>query len=154
VVGSTTSVSDSILSQLPSAVRITGNDVGATSVAVASTEAKLNVPFNVAYTADPNRPADAALAASTAARVGALVVLAPHADTGQAQSAIASLHLGALDEVIQVHSKATSKANIGVIVLFIVLGTIGLLLLLGSVAMRRRSGEAPAAAPVGEPVAV
>ena len=154
VVGSTTSVSDSILSQLPSAVRITGSDVKATSVAVASTEAQLNVPFNVAYTADPSRPADAALAASTAARVGALVVLAPHADTGQAQSAIASLHLGALDEVIQVHSKATSKANVGVIVLFIVLGTVGLLLLLGSVAMRRRSGETQAAAPVGEPVAV
>ncbi|MGH9124298.1 MAG: cell wall-binding repeat-containing protein [Acidimicrobiales bacterium] len=154
VVGSTTSISDSVEGQLPGAVRITGADVEATSMAVASTEAKLNVPFNVAYVADSNRPADAALAASTAARVGALVALVPHADAGQAQTAIASLHLGALDEVIQVHSKTSSTTNVGVIVLFIVLGLVGLLLLLASVAMRRRSREPQADVAVAEPVAV
>ncbi|MGH9127216.1 MAG: cell wall-binding repeat-containing protein [Acidimicrobiales bacterium] len=143
VVGSPSSVtSDSILGHVSGASRIAGSNASATSVAVASLAAKLYVPSNVVYVADPNRPADAALAASSAARVGALVVLTPGASTTQAQSDVESLHLGAIDEVVQVHSTSSSKANVAVIAVFIVLGVIGLLLLLASVTMRRRRTEA------------
>jgi putative cell wall-binding protein len=139
LVGGTSSISDAVAGQFSGATRVSGANTSDTSLAVARLAAQLYVPYNVVYVADPGRPLDAALAASSAARVGALVVLTPGANTAQAQSDVASLHLGAVDEVVQVHSTSSSKANTALIVLFVALGVVGLILLALTFNLRHRS---------------
>ncbi|MGH9125098.1 MAG: cell wall-binding repeat-containing protein, partial [Acidimicrobiales bacterium] len=142
LVGNTSSISNSVAGQFTGATRVSGADPTATSVAVARLEAQLYVPYNVVYVAAANRPLDATIAASSAARVGALVVLTPGASTSQARTDVNSLNLGPLDEVVQVHSTSSSKANVAVIAIFIVLGVVGLLLLLAALTLRKRRLDA------------
>ena len=69
------------------------------------------------------------------------MVLEPGASTSRAKADVDSLHLGAIDEVVQVGS-TSPKANVAVIVTFIVLGVVGLLLLVATLTMRRRARPA------------
>ncbi|HEX3542467.1 MAG TPA: cell wall-binding repeat-containing protein [Acidimicrobiales bacterium] len=138
VVGGTGSVSDTVTGQLPGAKRLAGADASATSVAVASEAAARGVPTNVVFVADPARLADSALAGAAAARDGALLVLAPGADSAKAQQSLRSLNLAAPpDEIFVVHSKSSSSANWFLIGLFIALGVLGIVFLLAAMTMGR-----------------
>jgi hypothetical protein len=147
VVGGPAAVSDAVLGQLPGAKRLGGADAAATSVAAAGDAAGSGVPANLVYVADPGRPADAAVAGAAVARAGGLLVLVPHADAAQAQRDLGSLHLGGpIDQVVVVHSKTPATSHTLLIVIFIVLGAIGLVLLWAAFAMRARSRERAGAA--------
>jgi hypothetical protein len=142
VVGGAASVSDAEVGQFPGATRVSGSDPSATSVAVAALAVTLGVPANMVFVADPSRPGDAALAAAAAARVGGLVVLAPNASASGAQGELSQAHLSApIDQIVVVRSKSSAKTNTVLIVVFIVLGAVGLLLLLLAFALRTRARE-------------
>jgi putative cell wall-binding protein len=143
VVGNATSVSDATVGQLSGATRLAGSDASATSVAVAAEARTRGVPANVVFVADPARPVDDALAGAAAARVGAVVILAPGANATAAQRLVAQLHNAVpVDQLVVVRSQTGHSANTLIIIISIVLGVLGLMLLLATVAMRSRAREA------------
>ncbi|MDQ3629669.1 MAG: glycoside hydrolase [Actinomycetota bacterium] len=77
VVGGPSSVSGTVLGQLPSATRLGGADQYATSKAVVAESGARGLPGNVVYVADGSKPMDAALLGGVAARATGMLVLAP-----------------------------------------------------------------------------
>jgi hypothetical protein len=141
VVGGPGSVSDGVTAKLPGATRLGGADTSATGMAVAKEAAAQNVPVNVVYVADPARPVDAAIAATVAARNGALLLVSPGAGTPAARKQLDGLGLTSMvDRIVVVRSSTSTSTSvpwavITVSILFAVLG----IALLGRADGKRRS---------------
>ncbi len=96
------------------------------------------LPANLVYLAGANRPFAAAVTASSAARLGGLLLLEPGADRNAVESALASLDLASSVDRIVVVDAAPSSTNwvpIALAVGFVLAGA-GFLLL-----ARRRARE-------------
>ncbi|MFN2607913.1 MAG: cell wall-binding repeat-containing protein [Acidimicrobiales bacterium] len=152
VVGGPASVSDGVVGRLPSATRLGGPDVAATTVAVTNEVKARALPTNVVYLADQDRPADAAVAAADVARVGGILVVNAGADDAAAERTLDQAGLGSrVDRIVVARSSSPGgRVPWAVIVISALLALIGLVLLARAAAAkdrtRRPSGDA---SPVG-----
>ncbi|MGH9125465.1 MAG: cell wall-binding repeat-containing protein [Acidimicrobiales bacterium] len=148
VVGGSGSVSDAALNALPNAKRLGGTDAQSTSAAVTGAAIARGTATNVVYVAPAGDPVQAALAGSAVARRGGLLVVRDHPTSANVDQALGNLQLQP-DEIFVATVSSGPSTPWAIIVVFIVLGLIGLVLL-GLAAKRRRrtvSAEAsPAAA--------
>jgi putative cell wall-binding protein len=103
VVGGTGSVSDAVLSELPSPTRLGSSDASSTARAVAREAIERLVPFNIVFVADPREPMHAALIGAAAGRSGALLLLERNASATRARRSADAIGLaGEVDRFIRV----------------------------------------------------
>ena len=112
VVGGPESVGDEVLEGLPGGKRLGGADPTLTSEAVAVEARERNVPTNVVYVTDGERPIDQAALGATVARVGGLMLAEPNADADAARSSLDRLGLtAAVDRLVVVRSDTTGASS-------------------------------------------
>ncbi|MEO6121336.1 MAG: cell wall-binding repeat-containing protein, partial [Acidimicrobiales bacterium] len=108
VIGGPGTISDSVLRQLPSALRVGGADLYGTAVAVMLEGVSRGLPVDQVYVVDGARPIDGALAGAQVSRIGGSLLLAPGADAGAAAAALDRLGLRAqVDQLTVVRSVLT-----------------------------------------------
>lgn len=138
VVGDASAVDDQVLGQLPGATRLAGDSPEATSEAVAREATARGLPTNVVYAADPGDPAVAAALGAAVGRLGGVTLLTSGTDAGTVEAALQRAGLdGVADRALAVRTEHSSKANVPLIVVevLVILAGIGLL---AAVALRRR----------------
>jgi hypothetical protein len=118
------------MAKLPSAKRLGGPDLAATSVAVNNEVKARGLPLNVAFVADEARPVDAAVAAAAVSRLGGLVLLTPGAGASAAEKRIDELGLSVdVDRIVVAKSTSTSSPPWALIVVSALLAAVGIFLL-------------------------
>ncbi len=159
VVGGTGSISDAIMAKMPTAKRLGGDDLAATSTAVVNELKARGMPVNVVYVADSAKPVDAAVAGAAVARVGGLLVPTPGADTAAADKVLNASGVSAtVDEMVVLRSAGGgAKAPVAVFVISGILAVAGLVLLARASSKKAKAPppakKAPAAAPSPAPPA-
>lgn len=144
VVGGTTAVSDSVLAALPGAKRLAGRDAGMTSEAVVAEGIARGLPRNQVFVAAPDRPVEAALLGSAAARLGGVLVLRD-GGAGDLAATLDRLQLGpAVDRVFVVGQDSQTSVPWVLIVGSVLLAIIGAGLLAAGRARRKGPADAPA----------
>ncbi len=114
VVGGPESVGNSVLAALPGAKRLGGDDPTATSEAVAAEARARNLPSNVVYVSDGERPTDQAAIGAAVASVGGLMLAEPDASPTAARRSLDRLGLTpVVDRLVSVRSN-TAGAGTGV----------------------------------------
>jgi hypothetical protein len=137
VVGGTETISDAVQSGLPGAKRLGGRDAEATSQAVEAEAVARGLPRNIVLVADEERPVEAALLGTTAARLGGLLQLRPGGKFSDEQ-------LAGVDRVFVTSNAGDTEVPWPLIVVSVLLSAIGAAFLFA--VRRRRSREAAPAA--------
>ncbi len=112
VVGGPESVSNSVLAALPGAKRLGGADPTATSEAVAAEARARNLPSNVVYVSDGERPIDQAAIGAAVASVGGLMLAEPDASPAAARRSLDTLGITpVVDRLVSVKSNTAGTST-------------------------------------------
>jgi len=130
VVGGPDSVSNSVLAALPGGKRLGGADPTVTSEAVAAEARARNLPSNVVYVSDGERPIDQAAIGAAVATVGGLMLAEPDASPAAARRSLDTLGLTpVVDRLVSVKSNTAGTSTgvrmaLATMILLLGIGTI------------------------------
>jgi len=147
VIGGPGSVSDALVARLPGARRLGGADPTITSEAVAAEAVARDLPANVVYVTDGERPIDQAVLGAAVAQLGGLMLAEPDASADAARRSLDQLGLTPLvDRLVVAKPDLGGTSTALRLALAIVICVIGILTLV--LALAHRDDEHP---PTGGP---
>jgi putative cell wall-binding protein len=135
VVGGPSSISEEAMMALPSPTRLGGDDLAATSAAVAGEAADRGLPTNVVYLAGGDQPMEGAVMAASVARLGGLLLVQDAGGAGGAAGALDGVDAAAgADRIVVLATTAPGRnwLPVALAVAFVVAGA-----LFAGVALRR-----------------
>ncbi|MFN2606417.1 MAG: sialidase family protein [Acidimicrobiales bacterium] len=154
VVGGVGSVGDAVLGKLPGARRLGGTDPTLTSEAVAAEAVARDVPPDVVYVVDGERPAEMAATGAAVAQVGGIMLAEPSAGVAAARRSLGRLALTPRVDRLVVARADLGGTSTGLrLALAILIFVIGIATLVLALAHRDDERRAPSGPREGVPPA-